>query len=146
MEDKISYLKSGEICLYKGEDGQILPADGDSADRYNRWPIGKEYVMKKVSKRNLGYHRKYFKMLNLAFGNQEAFTDVEWFREYVLIGVGYMDTLLTPEGKTMYKVKSIAFDNCDQEEFENIYQKTLTFLLQRFGWGREFENELLSYS
>lgn len=146
MEDNVSYLKAGEICLYKGENGQILPADGDSADRYNRWPIGEEKLLRNVSMRNKGFHRKYFKMLNLAFGNQEAFTDADWFREYALIGIGHMDTFMTPEGKTMYKVKSISFDKCTQEEFEKIYQKTLTFLLQRFGWGREFENELLSYS
>lgn len=146
MEDKISYLKDGEICLYKGADGQILPADGDSADRYNRWPVGVEYVLRKVSVRNLGFHRKYFKMLNLAYKNQDVVVGKKWFRRYVLIGIGHCKIYVAKDGTVLKEVDSISFSKCTQEEFERIYQDTLTFLLQRFGWGREFENELLSYS
>lgn len=143
---EISYLEPGQICLKKGNDGQILPADGDSAERYAQWPTGVEYVLGIKQMRNLGYHRKYFAMLNLAYKNQEVVEGKAWFREYVFKGIGYVNVYYAKDGTMLEKVKSISFLKCSQSKFEGIYQETLSFLINRFGFDENFVAELQSYS
>lgn len=144
--NSISHLKPSEINLVKGTEGQILPADGDSAEKYNKWKVGDVRTCTIKRARNLDFHRKYFKLLSLAFENQSVFESEDWFLEYVKIGIGYVDLYTVKEtGETITKTKSISFDKCSQDEFEVIYQKTLTFIMGKYCFTKEFENELMSY-
>jgi hypothetical protein len=50
------------------------------------------------------------------------------------------------DGTVLAKAKSISFDNCKEAEFEDVYQKTLTFIIHRYGFDSDFVDELLRYS
>ena len=145
--NSISHLRANQINLVKGAHGQILPADEDSAEKYSKWRVGEVRKCEIKKARNLYFHNKYFKMLSLAYDNQEIFDNDKFFLDYVKKGIGWYDTYIIPDtGEVIERIKSISFDNCNQHDFEVIYQKTLTFLIERYGFDESFVKELMSYA
>lgn len=76
--------------------------------------------------RNPAFHRKAFAMLQDVFHNQDHFADFDKFREWLQIKAGIVDTTIGPDGQVFYTVKSLAFSNMDDVEFERTYQALLT--------------------
>jgi hypothetical protein len=139
-------LKAGELHVYIDESGEVRPADEETHKRIKRLKKGNYYSLKYKVIRNYKFHKKFFSLLNLAYQNQELFDNFEWFREYTLLGAGHFESAITPDGKTMYKTKSISFDKCSEDEFNEVYQNTLTFLMGKYGFTLEFIDKLLEYS
>jgi hypothetical protein len=138
-------LKAGELNIYIDESGAMRPADNESHKRLKRIKKSCAYSFKYKRIRNYEFHKKYFAMLNLAFKNQSTFIDFDWFREHTLLGVKWCDSLIV-DNVLCYKVKSINFDKCTAEEFEIIYQKTLSFLMVKYGFDENFVDRLLNFS
>lgn len=80
--------------------------------------------------RNPGFHRKAFEMLRTVFDNQDHFEDFDKFREWLQIKAGIVDTTIGPDGETYYKVKSLAWHNMDDIEFERTYQALISAAYQ----------------
>lgn len=74
--------------------------------------------------RNYKNHKRYFALLKLGFDNQDSFSSFDWWREYILIKAGIFDSCKTPDGSFLYMAKSIAFNNMDDYEFNEVYRKT----------------------
>jgi len=138
-------LKNGELHVYIDESGEIRPADDESNNRLKRMKKGHYFSFQYKRIRNYEFHKKFFSMLTLAFENQEFYENFEWFRQATLLGAGHCDTHIDKDGNPLYKVKSISFENCKQEDFELIYDNVNRYLLGRYGFTEEFNNELLSY-
>jgi len=83
--------------------------------------------------RNVGHHKKGFKLLHLMFDNQDKFDDFETFRDWVQIAAGIVERIIGPEGELYYKIKSLAFDKMDQSEFEKVYNKIVTVAYEKLG-------------
>ena len=91
--------------------------------------------------RNIGFHRKFFAMLNLCFDNQEVFDNIEYFREELLKASGYFNKYINHKGIECYKAKSISFANMSQDEFETLYESFLVTVIQVFNWS-DVESEI----
>ena len=135
-------LKSGEIVLYRGRGSELYPADEDSENRLRKLKECTWYTFTIKLRRNYLFHRKYFGMLNMCFDNQDEFIEKEWFRKYILIKIGWCDVYIAGDGTLLTEVKSLAFTKCTQSEFEELYNKTLDYILLRFGYTEEFTEEL----
>jgi hypothetical protein len=146
MSNKSGYLKAGEVAVYKGEKGEILAACEESCERIKKLSQNIHYKVKFSRIRNYDFHKKYFSMLGLAFENQEDYDEFRWFRRNTLLGIGHCDTHIEPDGTLVCEVNSISFAKCNQDEFEEIYQSTLTFLMGRYGFDESFVDMLSSYS
>ncbi len=133
------------IAIEKRSDGSIFPADGESASIWAEMKTGKwkfTYTKWKESDRKLYRHRRYFKMISLAWENQSKFPTKESLRRAVLIEAGFFSwehrfNILNPEDVTSSKVAdSMAFAKMSQEEFERCYYLSVQVLLNAFGWEK----------
>lgn len=142
----LSHLQAGEIALLLDQRGNLIPADAESVNRVLRMQREKVYLFTMKRPRNMGFHRKYFSLLNVAFENQDKFDSPEWFREHTLIAIGHHETRIDPFTGAVYtQAKTISFGKCSQAEFEDIYSRTLNYLVAKYGYTKEFVEELVSY-
>ena len=83
--------------------------------------------------RNPSFHAKAFAMLHEVFNNQDKFDDFDKFRKWLQIAAGIVDTIIGPDGKVYYEVKSLSFANMDEIEFEEAYQALITAAYNKLG-------------
>jgi hypothetical protein len=116
--------------------------------------------------RNLKFHRKFFSLLTLAYDMWEPRGEklhrgepiskcYEQFRADILILAGHYDTIFRIDGSFTFKAKSIAFNSCDEMDFETVYKQVLNVVWDKifkeagFRDQAEVENtisQLMSYS
>lgn len=108
--------------------------------RQARLKIGKIYEVKMTMPRNPIFHAKFFALLNLAYENQEMFTDTRSFREFITSKAGYYIKTVTQNG-VFVKAKSISFSAMDQVEFEKLYSDAIDAIIREVLPGVE-EGEL----
>lgn len=108
------------------------------------------------------FHRKFMSLLRVGFeywqpGEVDKKHGVpeknfDQFREDVTILAGFYFPVVRTDGTVRIKAKSISFASMDEEEFERLYQATLTVLLERVLVGmsdadiERIQNNLLSYA
>lgn len=102
-------------------------------DELARVNIGDVIAAEVKLSRNPGHHRKAFAMLHRIFDNQDHFDRFEALYDYMKIAAGCVETLIQPDGKIVYKLKSLAWDRMDQLEFERTYQSFITVAYERLG-------------
>lgn len=90
--------------------------------------------------RNYERHKKYFALLNIGFDafepNQyhkgvQVDKNFERFRKDVIIQSGHYDVVVNLNGDLRLEAKSISFGNMSQEEFEDLYNKSVNVILQK---------------
>lgn len=114
----------------------LVPLYDDDYDEKKKLVIGRDYRVEVKLVRHLPFHRKYFAMLDAAwclltekqrtfFGGAtygEKFGK-EAFRKSVQITAGLFEPIYDGKEKRWQKsVRSIAFENMDEAEFEKAYQ------------------------
>ena len=142
----VTNLSAGEIALYRDDEGRLIPADGESVERFAKMKAGEPYIFTMKRERNYKFLKKYFMLLNCAYQNQELFADSEWFRKHTLIGIGHCETRIDPfSGSVYFEAKSVSFAKCKEPEFDSIYRKTVTFLVEKYGFDDNFVNLVLGF-
>ncbi len=139
-------LKAGEIALTLDDKGQMLPADGESANRYLKLKRNTVYIFRYKISRNYRLLQKYFTLLNTVYDAQEFWESKEGFRAHTLLKIGHSTRYINPlEGQYVEVPKTISFDGCTEHEFQEIYKKTLTYLMETYCFGEELFNKLRLY-
>ncbi len=82
--------------------------------------------------RNSKHHRKFFAMLNLVFQNQDRYDEIEDLRTEVKLRCGLYSEHVTLKGTLVYIPSSMSFDEMDQLEFDELYQKAINCCLKYF--------------
>lgn len=100
---------------------------------------GEIYQVELKKPRNIGFHNKFFSLLNACYENQEVFDNPESLRRYLTIKSGYYTTTLTDKG-VFYDAKSISFSSMDQIEFEKFYDAFIFQVIEFLGCD---ENNLI---
>jgi len=133
------------IALVKAPDGALRPADEEAEALTKKFAQG-EILKADVRRfRNYRFHCKFFKLLTFAFDlwcergtgqgieykGQRVLPNFEQFREDVTILCGYYEMSVRLDGTVRIKAKSIAFANMEQDEFEALYDKAITVILQK---------------
>lgn len=139
-------LKAGEIALLLDDEGRILPCDGESAERYLKLERNVPYLFTFKLSRNNALLRKYFSMLSAVYDSQEFWTSKEGFRAHTLLKIGHSTRYINPlEGTYVEVPNTISFDGCTEYEFREVYNKTLTYLMETYCFGDELFNRLRLY-
>ena len=131
-----------KVHLIKNYDGSFLPADQDTAEWAVKVKTGAVVYAEFKRERNYEFHKKYFGMINVAFQNQEKFTNEELFRKTMQVSAGYYDPVYF-KGEEFRIPQSISFGSMSQENFEKLYSSVLDIILKHFAFGEEFEIELI---
>lgn len=153
-------------CVFARGHGDTLVAADPYAEEFVRglkFGAGATIDVKKA--RNIKFHRLFFSLLNLAFdiwepGGEKTHKgepiskNFERFREDVLILAGHYEAAYGIDGSVKLRAKSVAFANCDEIEFKQIYRSVLDVVWDKIfrdaGFRSEAEvegivNQLLSY-
>jgi hypothetical protein len=122
-----------EGFMVKNQYGQYEVAP-ESEDDFGNVAVGEVVRVKMDMPRNLGFHRKFFVLLKVAFDNQDRFDNFDIFRRAVLVESGYC-SLVKVEDRIIFLADSISFANCDELKFRAIYDKVLDVLCEKYCHG-----------
>lgn len=130
----------------------LVAADLETENRIKKLSLLKEIIGDFVVPRNNKFHRKYFALVKAAFQMWDAPSsikipqkdrltgkshmqvlnldkDSEGFRNWLTIKAGYYRILAMPNGDIEFVAKSIRFDKMEPDEFEKLYNATITVIL-----------------
>lgn len=129
-----------EIMLRKLYD-TFVPVDKIGIEVMLKMPMNAEYKGVFSQPRNAKFHRKYFTLLNFAYEQFEPEEvegkygivpekDRDQFREDIIILAGFYRIVRRVNGQEIVVAKSISFARMDQDEFDELYSKTITVVLK----------------
>lgn len=129
-----------DILVTKEFGGFLVPADEESTEAINTIKNGQgvRLTMKKI--RNVGFHQKYFALLNLAYDAWEPMAEYkgekvqknfDQFRNDITVLAGFSEATVTLRNEIRFKAKSISFGSMSQEDFEILYSRTIDVILSR---------------
>jgi hypothetical protein len=120
----------------------LYPAD---LDEKKRLKLGAEYEVEIKHPRNIGFHRKFFALVNIGWENTSIDMPFETYRRYVIMKAGYYKTYQTPKG-TYYEAESVSFASMDQMQFEEVYSRVLDVIIADLGVTKdEIEETLINF-
>lgn len=132
-------------------------ADADSARAAEKHRLGETVQASVVKPRSRPFHRKFFALLRFAFDYwepEEADTPTEWrghqveksferFRKDVIILCGHGHPVWNARGELRVEADSIAFDEMDQETFDQLYSTAIDVLMRLVMRSKGFTEEQL---
>lgn len=142
-----------ELLLLNTSRG-LVPLYDDSYEEKRKLKPGQAYRAKIVKARNPEFHRKYFALVNAAWGclpekAQAKLKTPENFRKYAEVAAGHCDTFYSPRLREYVEIpKSVAFDAMDGTEFEDLYRRVrgvIDSLLAPVLSPEEFDKILLNF-
>lgn len=98
--------------------------------------------------RNLAHHRKFFGMLQIIFNNQERYATLDHLLTAFKFAIKHTEIIRTKRGDIEVP-KSISFAAMSQDEFNELYQRAVDFVLTEVvpGLGvEELERELMEFA
>ncbi len=105
----------------------LRPADETAEDALRGIKNGEVVSVDIRRPRNLDHHRKFFAMLKIVFDNQDYYQSLDDLRAVCLCEIGHCITVQRPTGYIKYP-KSISFANMDQIQFNELYDKAVTWV------------------
>jgi len=118
----------------------LAPADQTTADYLSKVKLGSILHGSFVKARNPAFMRKYFALLNTTYEMWEPGEvtskhgapekNFDRFREDLTIMAGYYKVVVRVDGSTRIEAKSISFAKMSEDEFEALYQNTITVILK----------------
>jgi len=134
-----------KIYLIKNDTGQFVPAYNSGYEKAKRFKPGETVLADITKPRNLGFHRKFFALLNMGFENQEKYDNFEDYRAVFIMKAGYYKMIETDRG-VVYLPKSISFGSMDEVEFQELYNRMIDVLIKELGLDQvAIEKELSSF-
>lgn len=117
----------------------LKPMYDEDYDNKKKLKLGEVYRSRITLVRNLEFHQKYFKLINLAWEYQNERTveffkhNVDLFRKSVEMSAGWCDMAFSIARKEWVEIpKSIAFDKMDELEFRELYDNVKRVLFDVF--------------
>jgi hypothetical protein len=120
----------------------LYPADFDEKRKLK---LGEDYQVEVTNPRNIGYHRRFFAMLNVGHENTSLDMPFDTYRKYMIVKAGYFTAYQTPKG-IYYDPNSISFASMSQDEFEEVYSRVLDKVIEDVGLDKEsVEKQLINF-
>lgn len=126
-----------KAIVVKLSNGLFAYSDED-AEKLKRIPNGKAVEISFSSARNPLHHRKYFKLISVAWDYQpesvkEFYKDKEIFRKTIELACGHCEVVYDLKNERFVEIpKSISFDSMSQEEFSELYDKVMLLITTKF--------------
>ena len=143
-------MKLNLLCTQQG----LVPMYDDDYDLKKRLKVGQTYVADVKVARNVGFHRKYWALLNAAWSllperTSNGFRSLEGFRSYVIVAAGFYELYFNPRLKEFVEVpRSISFEKMDEVEFSELYDRSkdvIWSIVGRYVSEEDFERCLINF-
>lgn len=137
-----------DIYCINTPDG-FKPCDDSDYEKKCRLKLWGTYKMKVSLARNYEFHKKYFKLISLAWeylseGKQAFFGSKESFRKTVEVAAGHVERVYNATDKVWLELpKSVSFDSMSGDEFAELYENVKNVLLNMF-IGKKSEKEFIN--
>ena len=128
-----------QIQMIKQPGGLLLPASDGDAERLERFKSGAIYPIEIKQARNPAFHGKVFAFMQFCFEHWSADkTDARFktsaaqfdtFRKNLTVLAGYKDVTFTIDGRLRVDAQSLAFNQMEQDEFEECYSALINAAL-----------------
>ena len=123
----------------------LVPLYPHDFDEKRKLKLGQDYECDVRNPRNVGFHRKFFALLNVGHENTQLNMPFDTYRKYMIIKAGYFDAYETPKG-LFYDARSISFASMEEDEFEELYSRVLDKIIGDIGLtSQEIENQLINF-
>lgn len=120
----------------------LYPSDFDDKRKLR---LGETYQVEVTNPRNVGFHKKFFAMLNVGHENTSLDMPFDTYRKYMIVKAGFFTAYQTPKG-IYYDPNSISFASMSQDEFEEVYSRVLDKVIEDVGLEREdVERQLINF-
>ena len=125
--------------------GKPVPEYNSDYDKLAKIKPLTTYKIAITQPRNIGFHKKYFALLNLCYENQETFNNIDDMREWLTLKAGYFRRVQTPTG-TIFKADSISFAKMDELSFGEYYNRVMDQICKWLDLNDEdVRNEIVNY-
>jgi len=145
-----------KVLMLRTSTGALVPLNDEEAEQLRRIKSGAVVECDIVNKRNPMFHRKFFKLLDIAFDawseidhgavyyqGQRVRPNKERFRKDITILAGFYEAVTNLKGEVRLEPKSISFSNMTQDEFEELYSAVVDVVLSRILSARGYDEERL---
>lgn len=123
----------------------LVPLYPSDFDEKRKLKLGEDYQVEVTNPRNVGFHRKFFAMLNVGHENTSLDMPFDTYRKYMTVKAGFFTAYTTPKG-VYYDPDSISFSNMSQDEFEEVYSRVLDKVIEDIGLDKEsVEKQLINF-
>ena len=123
----------------------LVPLYPSDQDEKRKLKLGVDYLVEVTNPRNIGFHKKFFALLNIGHENTDLDMPFDTYRKYILMKAGYFKAFNTPKG-TFYDAESISFANMPQDKFEEVYSRVLDKIIADIGCtSEEIEKQLINF-
>lgn len=87
--------------------------------------------------RNIGFHRKFFALINMVYQNQEHYNNSDDLRADLIVSAGFYEKRVSFFGEEILKPKSISFAKMKQDEFDELYSRVLDEIVTHFHFDKQ---------
>jgi len=123
----------------------LVPLYPSDFDEKRKLKLGHDYVCEVTNPRNVGFHRKFYAMLNIGHENTSLEMPFDTYRKYMIVKAGFFTAYQTPKG-IYYDPHSISFASMSQDEFEELYSRVLDKVIDDIGSDKEtIEKQLINF-
>lgn len=122
-----------KLFLVKTEGGDVIGWGPNDQSYIARMEPGECIECDTHKARNPAHHRRFFALLQAAYGAQDKHKNLTSLLVELKIRAGWYDEHITHDGKLVYVPKSISWARMDQEEFERFYGEAIVALADMFG-------------
>jgi hypothetical protein len=123
----------------------LVPLYPSDFDEKRKLKLGQDYEVIIKRPRNLGFHKKFFALLNIGFENTSLDMSLTAYRHYITIKAGFFTAYQTTKG-IFYEPDSISFTNMDNDEFQEVYSRVLDRIIEDIGATKEeIEKQLIDF-
>jgi len=119
-----------EIHVKRDWQNHLIPTDEYSLEKVKKIKLDDPRLIKITKPRNVGFHQKFFVLLNTIFEIQNMFDDKKAFRHWITMKAGFWTKTMTPTGNYLYMPKSISFAKMDEFEFQKLYDEVIKVALE----------------
>ena len=124
----------------------LVPVYDSDLETMGKLKEGEVYSGNFKFARNYQFHKKFMALCKLGYENSKSVNmPHKSYYKYAVMKAGYFETYQTPKG-IMVLPKSIAFENMEEDEFREVYDRVLQFIADDIQADKHtIENELLSF-
>jgi hypothetical protein len=142
------------MIVHCTEYGLIPCYSSDDYEKHKYFKIGEDYeIPKKKAPRNWLFHKKYMALFRLVWENlndedSEKFPNERNLRKAVEMEAGHSELIYSLEYGWIKTPKSVSYEDIDQVELEELFEKCFSVVQRRFMSGntrKEIEAELMKF-
>lgn len=125
----------------------LVPLFDSDSDEKKKLKLNKHYQCEVKLIRNPKFHAKYFALLNVGHRNSQNLDHLPFdvYRKVIIMRAGFVEVYKTDKGD-LYEPKSISFGKMSEDEFQDVYSRSLDVIVEDLGCtSEEIENEIRSF-